>query len=62
MIFSSNTAIQLKDIRKVYKLYQKPSDWLREIFFSRPFHQAIESPDNVSLEVVEGNDSLIEKY
>ncbi|OYT11846.1 MAG: hypothetical protein B6I19_10750 [Bacteroidetes bacterium 4572_114] len=47
-------AIEVSGISKVYRLYKKPSDRLREVFFRKPFHQAFASLNNVSFSVNKG--------
>ncbi len=46
--------IEIKHISKVFKLYKKPSDRLRELFLGRPCHHVFQALDDVSLVVESG--------
>lgn len=46
--------IEIKHISKVFKLYKKPSDRLREVFLGRPCHHLFQALDDVSLVVESG--------
>lgn len=46
--------IEIKHISKVFKLYKKPSDRLRELFLGRPCHHLFQALDDVSLVVESG--------
>jgi len=47
-------AIDVKQISKVYKLYRKPSDRLKEVLVRRPLHQAFHSLTDISFAVPVG--------
>ena len=46
--------IEARGINKLFKLYNKPSDRLRELFFRRTYHHSFQALDNVSLTVASG--------
>ncbi|GAB6142735.1 ABC transporter ATP-binding protein [Desulfocicer niacini] len=46
--------ISVQDISKTFKLYQKPSDRLKEIFSRRTYHKSFEAVKNISFDVNEG--------
>jgi lipopolysaccharide transport system ATP-binding protein len=46
--------IEVRDVNKHFKLYNKPSDRLRELFFRRTYHHSFQALDNVSLNVASG--------
>ncbi len=46
--------IEIKHISKVFKLYKKPSDRLRELFLGRPCHHLFQALDDISLVVESG--------
>ena len=46
--------IEVKNIRKKFKLYKKPSDRLKEIIFRKPFHSTYEALKGVSFKVNDG--------
>jgi len=47
-------AIEAKNISKIYRLYRKPVDRLKEAVFRRPFHQSFESLTGVSFSISVG--------
>ncbi len=47
-------AIQTNNVTKVYRIYRKPSDRLRELIFRRPFHHEFVALRDVSLLVAAG--------
>jgi len=47
-------AIDVRQISKVYKLYRKPSDRLKEVLVRRPLHQAFHSLTDISFAVPVG--------
>ncbi len=47
-------AIEVSSISKVYRLYNKSSDRLREVFYRKSFHQDFASLNNISLTVNKG--------
>lgn len=47
-------AIQVKDVGKIYRLYRKPLDRLKEALLRKPFHQPFECLSNVSFVVPVG--------
>ncbi|KJR40489.1 teichoic acid ABC transporter ATP-binding protein [Candidatus Magnetoovum chiemensis] len=49
-----NTAIEVNNLAKTYKLYDKPSDRLRELFLRRPFHKMLNALDGVSFKLKKG--------
>lgn len=49
-----NTTIATKDLRKVYKLYAKPADRLREILFRKRYHNEFIALDRINIEVTKG--------
>ncbi len=49
-----NTAIAARDLRKVYKLYAKPADRLKEILFRKRYHNEFVALDKMNIEVKEG--------
>ncbi|MBI9089862.1 MAG: ABC transporter ATP-binding protein [Desulfobacterium sp.] len=48
-------AIEVKNLSKVYKFYHRPVDRLKEIVFRRPFHQPIQSLENISFSMDKGS-------
>lgn len=46
--------IHVKNVQKNFKLYDKPSDRLKEIFLRRPFHRTHRALDGISFEVRPG--------
>ncbi|RKQ60614.1 lipopolysaccharide transport system ATP-binding protein [Thermovibrio guaymasensis] len=46
--------VEVKDLRKRFKLYKKPSDRLKEILFKRKYHSIYEALKGVSFTVQEG--------
>jgi lipopolysaccharide transport system ATP-binding protein len=46
--------IEIKHISKVFKLYKRPSDRLRELFFRRSYHHYYQALNDVSLSVKSG--------
>lgn len=57
MFYSSSNnmaAIQATDIKKIYKLYDKPSNRLKEMIFRKPFHKEFVALDGVSFSVEKG--------
>ncbi len=47
-------AINVRDLTKTYRLYDKPSHRLREIFLRRPFHSEFVALDSISFRVNQG--------
>lgn len=47
-------SIDVKHISKVYKIYRKPSDRLKEVLIRKPLHQAFHSLDDISFAVPVG--------
>lgn len=47
-------SIDVRHVSKVYKLYRKPSDRLKEVLIRRPLHQAFHSLDDISFAVPVG--------
>jgi lipopolysaccharide transport system ATP-binding protein len=52
---SSEPAVRLRDVSKVYRLYGRPSDRLVEFLFRRPRGRELRALDGVSLEVPKGS-------
>lgn len=50
----NETTIQVKDISKVYKLYNKPTDRMKEVFMKKNMHKNFYAVDGVSFEVKKG--------
>lgn len=46
--------LKLENISKIYRLYGKPSDRLKEIFFQKPYHRDFVALRNVSLSLRKG--------
>ena len=46
--------IEARAISKQFKLYDKPSDRLRELLFRRTYHHSFQALDNISLQVASG--------
>ncbi|MFI2859233.1 ABC transporter ATP-binding protein [Paenibacillus sp. JSM ZJ436] len=44
-------AVQVSDVTKVYKLYSKPSDRLKEIILRKSRHQSFKALDNISFNI-----------
>ncbi len=53
---NKSTVVKVKNISKVYKLYDKPSDRVKEVFnpFKKKYHKDFHALDNVSLELKRG--------
>jgi len=51
---SGAAALELVNLRKVYRLYDRPSDRLRELIYRHPFHRDFVALDGVSLSVPRG--------
>jgi len=47
-------AIDVRDLRKVYRIYQSPADRLKEIILRRPFHSEFVALENISFSVMQG--------
>ena len=47
-------AIEVQDVSKEYKLYQRPLDRLKEIVFRKPYHQTFQAMKNVSFVLPQG--------
>ncbi len=47
-------AIEVQNISKEYKLYQRPSDRLKEIIFRKPYHQTFQAMKNISFVLPQG--------
>ena len=54
MIHPENILIKVSNLSKVYKLYNKPSDRLKEVFSRKKYHRDFESLSNISIEVEKG--------
>ncbi len=56
MIVNSNNAVEVKSLKKVYKLYKKPSDRLREALhpLRKSFHKNFEALKDLSFEIPRG--------
>jgi len=54
MNISDHTAIEVGGISKFYRLYNKPSDRLKEVFLRKVLHQSFASLDNISFSVKKG--------
>ena len=52
--YADQTAIEISNITKVYKLYDSPSARLRELFSKRELHRKLKVLDEVSFSVREG--------
>ncbi|MBF0200708.1 MAG: ABC transporter ATP-binding protein [Desulfamplus sp.] len=50
MIYS----VEIRNVSKVYRLYRKPSDRLKEVLIKRPCHRAFHSLSQVSLDIPHG--------
>ena len=50
----SNHVLQVSDVSKIYKIYEKPSDRLLEIFTRKPRHTYFTSLKNVSFKLPQG--------
>ena len=50
----SNHVLQVSDVSKIYKIYEKPSDRLLEIFTRKPRHTFVTSLKNVSINLPQG--------
>lgn len=50
----SNHVLQVSDVSKIYKIYEKPSDRLLEIFTRKPRHTFFTSLKNVSINLSQG--------
>ena len=46
--------IEVRELQKTFKLYQRPSDRLKEILFRRSFHTRYEALRGVSFRVEDG--------
>ncbi len=53
-VVMSMFAIEVRDLSKVYRLYRRPIDRLKEAVLRRPFHQPFESLKDVSFVVPSG--------
>lgn len=53
-MFYNTPLIQATDIKKIYKLYDKPSNRLKEIILRKPFHKEFVALDGVSFGVKKG--------
>ncbi len=53
-MMSEDIAISMKDLRKVYRLYQKPIDRLKEILFRTRYHNEFVALDGLSIRVKKG--------
>lgn len=53
---NKSMVVKVKNISKVYKLYDKPSDRVKEVFnpFKKKYHKDFHALDNVSLELKRG--------
>jgi len=49
-----DTAITIKNITKIYKLYDRPSNRLKEVIFKKPFHKEFVALENISFELAQG--------
>jgi ABC-type polysaccharide/polyol phosphate transport system ATPase subunit len=47
-------AVRAENLTKIYKLYDKPSDRLKELIFHKPFHRDFVALDNVSFSLEKG--------
>ena len=47
-------AVKVSELSKVYKLYKKPADRLKEILFKKKYHQLFAALDNISFDVQKG--------
>jgi ABC-type polysaccharide/polyol phosphate transport system ATPase subunit len=47
-------AVTVNDLAKIYKLYDRPSDRLKELLFRRPFHKEFFALDGVSFTMRQG--------
>ncbi len=50
----NETAIEIKDLRKVYKIYQSPGQRLKEILLRKTYHEEFIALDNIELSVHQG--------
>lgn len=50
-----NTAITVKNLTKIYKLYDRPSNRLKEVIFHKPLHKEFLALDNISFELERGD-------
>jgi ABC-type polysaccharide/polyol phosphate transport system ATPase subunit len=48
-------AIDVKNLRKIYKLYKSPAERLKEIIFRKPFHTQFIALDNINFSILKGD-------
>lgn len=46
--------LSVKNISKIYKVYKKPSDRLKELFFKKSYHKTFISNNNISFDLYRG--------
>ncbi|MEY3218708.1 MAG: hypothetical protein RIT27_65 [Pseudomonadota bacterium] len=47
-------AIEVQGVSKIYKLYNRPLDRLKEIFFRKPYHQPFQAIENIDFALPQG--------
>jgi ABC-type polysaccharide/polyol phosphate transport system ATPase subunit len=47
-------SLSVRNVTKIYRLYDRPSNRLKEILLKRPFHKEFKALDNISLELAKG--------
>ena len=47
-------SVEFQDVSKIYKLYAKPIDRLKEVIFRKPYHQAFSALQSLSFSVAQG--------
>lgn len=47
-------AIEVQGVSKIYKLYYRPLDRLKEIFLRKPYHQSFQALENISFALPQG--------
>ena len=51
---ASTPILSVKNISKIYKVYKKPSDRLKELFFKKSYHKTFVSNNNISFDLYKG--------